>query len=330
MNVGQDQLATIAHLSTVIIDRLEKTVSMQNQVVHMDDKNTLEEMQTSLASVLMSIIQRLDKEIQPQADRIMQALLGILTASPSSSIVPDAIFGTVGSLANALEQDFTVYMDAFSPFLYTALGNEQEQQLCSLAIGLVSDIARSIGEQVFPYCDSFMNYLLNNLKVILPRKLSQTILAPLTRSNMQSSTLSQTYKPAILQCFGDIAQAIGGNFETYLGVVMQVLQQASTISAGNTDKNYEMIEYVLSLREGIMDAYDGIVIALKDKSRCYTKYYIGLNTNLILSSTSCAVCGTNIWIPLGCQYGSRQVRSVDEICHGCSWVSGLGATLLRK
>lgn len=48
---------------------------------------------------------------------------------------------------------------------------------------------------------------------------------------------------------------------------MQVLQQASNISAGNTDKNYEMIEYVISLREGIMDAYDGIIIALKDKSK---------------------------------------------------------------
>lgn len=80
--------------------------------------------------------------------------------------------------------------------------------------------------------------------------------------------MSQTYKPAILQCFGDIAQAIGGLFETYLAVVMQVLQQASTISAGSGEKNYEMIEYVLSLREGIMDAYDGIIIALKagDKS----------------------------------------------------------------
>ena len=84
----------------------------------------------------------------------------------------------------------------------------------------------------------------------------------------QSSTLSQTYKPAILQCFGDIAQAIGGHFETYLTVVMQVLQQASTISAGNTEKNYDLVEYVLSLREGIMDAYDGIIIAMKagDKS----------------------------------------------------------------
>lgn len=165
MNVGQDQLPTIAQLCTVIIERLEKTVEMQNQVVSMDDKNTLEEMQTSLASVLMSIIQRLDKEINPQADRIMQALFGILSSAPNNSIVPDAVFGTVGSLANALEEGFTVYMEVFAPFLCTALGNEQEQQLCSLAIGLVSDIARSIQAKVVPYCDHFMNLLLNNLKV---------------------------------------------------------------------------------------------------------------------------------------------------------------------
>lgn len=48
---------------------------------------------------------------------------------------------------------------------------------------------------------------------------------------------------------------------------MGVLQQASGITA-SPDSNYEMVEYVISLREGIMDAYDGIIIALKsgDKS----------------------------------------------------------------
>lgn len=85
---------------------------------------------------------------------------------------------------------------------------------------------------------------------------------------LQSNTLSQQFKPAILQCFGDVAQAIGGHFETYLPVVMGVLQQASSISP-TADSHYEMVEYVISLREGIMDAYDGIIIALKagDKSR---------------------------------------------------------------
>lgn len=47
---------------------------------------------------------------------------------------------------------------------------------------------------------------------------------------------------------------------------MGVLQQASSISA-NSDSNYEMVEYVISLREGIMDAYDGIIIALKSSEK---------------------------------------------------------------
>ncbi|KAI5851154.1 armadillo-type protein [Morchella snyderi] len=251
-NVGQDELPSIAQLCTVIMERLEKTVTLRSQIVSTDDRITLEEMQTSLAVVLMTIIQRLDKEIKPQADRIMQILLGILSTLPPNSSVPDAIFGAVGAMANALEEDFTTYMDAFTPFLYNALGNQEEQQLCSMAIGLVGDIARSINDKAAPYCDHFMNYLLNNL---------------------QSNTLSQQFKPAILQCFGDIAQAIGGHFETYLQVVMGVLQQASGITA-STDSNYEMVEYVISLREGIMDAYDGIIIALKsgDKTSLLAPY----------------------------------------------------------
>ncbi|KAH8153433.1 uncharacterized protein LAJ45_02245 [Morchella importuna] len=251
-NVGQDELPSIAQLCTVIMERLEKTVALRGQIVSTDDRITLEEMQTSLAVVLMTIIQRLDKEIKPQADSIMQILLGILSTLPPNSSVPDAIFGAVGAMANALEEDFTNYMDAFTPFLYNALGNQEEQQLCSMAIGLVGDIARSINDKAAPYCDHFMNYLLNNL---------------------QSNTLSQQFKPAILQCFGDIAQAIGGHFETYLQVVMGVLQQASGITA-STDSNYEMVEYVISLREGIMDAYDGIIIALKsgDKTSLLAPY----------------------------------------------------------
>ena len=64
-----------------------------------------------------------------------------------------------------MEEDFSKYMEAFSPFLYNALGNQEGPSLCSMAIGLVSDITRSMGERSQPYCDNFMNYLLNNLRV---------------------------------------------------------------------------------------------------------------------------------------------------------------------
>jgi importin subunit beta-1 len=78
--------------------------------------------------------------------------------------------------------------------------------------------------------------------------------------------LGNQFKPAILQCFGDIAHAILGAFETYLPVVAQVLQQASSVTL-TTEGNFEMMDYVVSLREGIMDAWDGIIIAMKSSGK---------------------------------------------------------------
>ena len=167
-SAASDSLQAVASLSDVIIKRIEETVPMQSQVLNVEDKITLEEMQNSLCTVLQSIITRLDKEIVPQGDRIMQILLNILSTVGSKSSVPEAVFATISALATSMEDDFAKYMDAFAPFLYNALGNQEELSLCSMAIGLVSDITRSLGDRSRPYCNDFMNYLLNNLRVSTP------------------------------------------------------------------------------------------------------------------------------------------------------------------
>lgn len=167
-NSANDSLPAIASLSTVAIQRLEETIPMQQQVVSVEDRIILEDMQTSLCTVLQAITQRLDKEITPQGDRIMQVLLQILSTVGGKSSVPESAFATISSLANAMEEEFVKYMDAFAPFLYNALSNQEEPSLCSMAIGLVSDITRSMGERSQPYCDNFMNYLLGNLRVCRP------------------------------------------------------------------------------------------------------------------------------------------------------------------
>ncbi|EAQ89917.1 conserved hypothetical protein [Chaetomium globosum CBS 148.51] len=244
-SAANDSLSAIASLSTVAIQRLEETLPLQQQVVSVEDRIILEDIQTSLCTVLQATIQRLDKEVGPQGDRIMQILLQILSTVNGKSSVPESVFAAISSLANAMEEDFVKYMDAFSPFLYNALSNQEEPSLCSMAIGLVSDITRSMGERSQPYCDNFMNYLLSNLR---------------------STALANQFKPAILQCFGDIAGAISGHFETYLTVVAQVLQQAATITAG-ADGSYEMFDYVVALREGIMDAWGGIIGAMKTSGK---------------------------------------------------------------
>jgi importin subunit beta-1 len=164
-NAANDSVQMVASLSDVIIDRLEKTIPLLTQVVSVEDRLTLDEIQTSLTSVVMAIIQRLEREIAPQADRIMNLMLGLLQALPPKSSVPDTIFATIGSLANALEGDFEKYMQSFEPFLTNALKNQEEPQLCSIAIGLVTDITRALDSKVQPFCDAFMNCLLNNLRV---------------------------------------------------------------------------------------------------------------------------------------------------------------------
>ncbi|KAH6689501.1 armadillo-type protein [Plectosphaerella plurivora] len=244
-SAAAESMAPIASLLGVIVERLEGTVPMQSQVVSVEDKIMLEEMQTSLCTVLQAAIQRLDKEIIPQGDRIMRTLLEILGSVGAKSSVPEAVFAAISALANAMEEDFDKYMEHFSPFLYNALSNQEEPSLCAMAIGLVSDLTRSLGERSQPYCDNFMNHLLNNLK---------------------STALSNQFKPAILQCFGDIAGAIGGHFETYLSVIAQVLQQAATVTA-SPEGPIEMFDYVVSLREGIMDAWGGIVGAMKQSGK---------------------------------------------------------------
>ena len=53
MNAAGNSLHVVAKLSDVILERLEGTIPMQQQIVSADDKNTLEEIQTSLTSVLL-------------------------------------------------------------------------------------------------------------------------------------------------------------------------------------------------------------------------------------------------------------------------------------
>jgi importin subunit beta-1 len=58
--------------------------------------------------------------------------------------------------------------------------------------------------------------------------------------------------------------AIGAAFEGYLPVVMQLLQQAATLGSGTRDQSgFEMLDYIDSLNEGILEAYSGIILGLK-------------------------------------------------------------------
>ena len=79
LNSATESLAVLFSLLNVIIQRLGQTIPTQQQAVNTEDHILLEDKQSSLVSVILTIVQRLGTDIQPQADRIMHVLLQILS-----------------------------------------------------------------------------------------------------------------------------------------------------------------------------------------------------------------------------------------------------------
>jgi importin subunit beta-1 len=172
-----------------------------------------------------SITRKLSSGIQPLAERVMTLVLHLIQASAKTSTVLEDAFLVVGTLAScrihqhlrkfrsltshpALEQGFAPFVNAFLPFLHPALQAHEDSQLCTVAVGLIGDITRALGEQSAQYAGAFMSVLLQNL---------------------QSDVLNRNVKISVLSCFGDIALAIGPAFEPYLDTAMGVLLQAGRV-----------------------------------------------------------------------------------------------------
>ena len=135
-------------------------------------------------------------------------------------------------------------MQALGPFLVMGLKNFQAYHVCSIAVGLVGDIARSIESKINPYCNEIMTALVESL---------------------QNQNLHRSVKPPVLSAFGDIAMALEGAFEPYLKVSMMMLMQASQTPMPDDDE--EIIDFINQLREGVLEAFTGIIQGMKDGNR---------------------------------------------------------------
>lgn len=224
-----------------IIERLTK--SFNYPVITNEDRELKEGLQSLLCGVLQVTIYKLTKEdLQPCSDVLMQNLLQVLQARNATA--HEEAFLAIGSLADSLEQGFEKYVNVLHPYLMTGLRNFEAFQVCSVAVGLVGDIARAIEGKIQPYCNDIMTAFVQAL---------------------QNQTLHRSVKPPVFSCFSDIALAIGAAYEPYLQISLMMMMQASQTRAPEDDE--DLIEYVNTLRDSILEAYTGIVQGLKDGGR---------------------------------------------------------------
>ncbi|KAJ3327361.1 karyopherin beta, partial [Blyttiomyces sp. JEL0837] len=240
-NCANDCLPFTETLATKMIQILQE--SLQRESVNSDDKYAIQELQSNACSVLTNIVRRLGPRIRPATEPLILSLLAVLEATSKNSTVVEDVFIVLSALTSAIEGDFIHFVTRVNQHLLAALQNPQDSQLSAIAIGLVGDICRALDESVSDFCNDYMTYLFMNL---------------------QSALLDKSVKPSILSCVGDIALAIGGNFEVYVPATMTALTEVEKVAASMPSNmpNYEQIDFINSLREGTIEAYVGITQGL--------------------------------------------------------------------
>ncbi|EKM76555.1 hypothetical protein AGABI1DRAFT_62890 [Agaricus bisporus var. burnettii JB137-S8] len=241
-----DVIPAVLNTIDTVLTRMEHLLVIHEQIVGIDDRNNWNDLISNLCNVVMSVIRKLEANIQPRADRIMTINIGLLAAASKTTTIVEDTFLVIGALASALDTAFSPYIDHILTYLYPALKAHEDTQLCTTAVGLVGDISRALSEQSGKYAGHFMTVLLENL---------------------QSEVLNRNVKVSILSCFGDIALAVGPGFEPYFETTMTVLRQAGQVEPNPLD--YDLVDYVATLREGILEAYTGITTGFKKTDKAH-------------------------------------------------------------
>merc|ERR1712048_165718 len=144
---------------------------------------------------------------------------------------------------NAVGPQFEKYMPHFAPHLTAALQNHEDVQVCVLAIGVVGDACRALEVKIITYCNEILQILY---------------------ASLQNVAVDRRIKAAVMQCFGDIALAVQGDFDKYLAPVVQMLHLASQTKLEEGPASEDWYDYLNQLRDGVLNAYTCIMMGMKD------------------------------------------------------------------
>lgn len=264
-----DTVNLLATVLTSMLSRLDASVERgSNQIVGMEDRLALQDLQSSLCGVISEVTRRVGGDLgESGADRVMQSLLSLIRSiTPngtfdgvdqsgkgldgsnllekdvfSSPVMEDAMLA-VGSVIFAVGPSFSRYFEAFLPILYTSLHHWKDGELFRIAIGLVGDLSRALGTGLSVASDALMSLLMQALS---------------------SPMVDGAVKPSILAVFGDVALALGALFEPYLHSVMLSAMQGATSSLSSVSDDPNSVMYNCEIREALIECLTSILQGLR-------------------------------------------------------------------
>lgn len=202
-----------------------------------DNKSNKYKLQALLCDTLCVIILKLgnssllaEDTVKESAKFVLLLFCRVLTCDCSTAHDKAAL--AIGALARVIGSKFVDHMYLFLQYFDVKL-------LSPIYLQVIGDIFRVLGHEILPFCDYMM--------VVLYKGLSK-----------------RTLKPHILACFGEIALAMGTDFEEYLQPVMKKLKAAANPKYYANVFDEDKVEYGNQLRQGIFKAYSGILKGIKD------------------------------------------------------------------
>jgi len=233
----------IAELVPELLKRLAASIKQMTNPNALD-RARLSNIQAQLCGGINYAIIKTPEESQKYMTNLMEMLVSILR-TPKSETHEEALV-CIGAVARCTGEKFWTYMRVLQPYIMKSLKDTYSASICGIATGLVGEIARGIEIKIAPFCNDIMRELMLNL---------------------QNPDLDRSVKPRILNCLGDIALAIGGNFEKYLPWVMRVLENASKVDFKDSRENDYDVDYLNELRESILEANISILQGLADDAK---------------------------------------------------------------
>ena len=232
-NSAVDMQPIVVQLLNEALTRLEQSF---NPSVNAQERMNL---QSCLCSLVGEITKKLETEhVTPFADRIMTVLLKVFETK--GAVAHEDAFMAIGFVAEKLGSNFLRYLNFIQGPLLLGLKSFDEHQLVTVAVGVVGDLCRALGTALLPSCDEIMRCLLELL---------------------QSQVLNRAVKPHVISLFADIAMAIEGDFDRYTNIILGILKQAGEVNINSDDE--DLVEYINTLRNSILEAYTGILQGLK-------------------------------------------------------------------
>ncbi|KAL0222094.1 hypothetical protein RCL1_001948 [Eukaryota sp. TZLM3-RCL] len=236
-----DSLPFISRLVAPLLDRMRQTFS--TQALTGADKDALFELQSHLCGLFHALCTRLKRDIAPHGDSIMTCFLEVLKYP--HKIVFEEVLMAVGALANAIGENFDVYMQAFGPHLLSGFNPDHPVRVLALSIGAAGDVARALDTKFIPYFQVFYSAAITLLR------------AP---------TTERILRPMLLSLLGDFALVTGGAYEPCIKETMDLVAAAQSIEITDAEDE-DQIDFVNSLRSAVFDVYTGLLQGLKPEKK---------------------------------------------------------------